>query len=110
MVDTCAPAEGDRTLEKLSTAFAALGEPKRLGILTALAPGEQCACDLTGCCDDRQPLASFHLRRLREAGLVEARRDGRWMHYSLDRDALRELADALAALADGELRTAAGCC
>ncbi|MDX1395545.1 MAG: metalloregulator ArsR/SmtB family transcription factor [Gemmatimonadota bacterium] len=110
MATTCAPVEGDPTLERLATMFAALGETKRLGILAALAPGEQCACDLSGCCDDRQPLASFHLRRLREAGLVEARRDGRWMHYSLDREAVRDLADTLSALADGELRTAAGCC
>lgn len=87
----------------LARQFAALGEEKRLGIIEALSGGEQCACDLTGCCSDRQPLLSFHLKKLRECGLVEARRDGRWMHYSLRRDALRDLADALRALADGEV-------
>lgn len=80
-----------------------------MSILAALGGGEQCACDLTGCCGDRQPLASFHLKRLRESGLVHARRDGRWMHYSIDRDALRGLADALRAIADGEV-TGLGCC
>ena len=83
--------------------FAALGEEKRLGIVTALATGERCACDLTGCCSDRQPLLSFHLKKLRESGLVEARRDGRWMHYSLRREELRALADALLAIADGDV-------
>lgn len=104
---------GAANLEGLAEAFAALGEPKRLGILTTLAAGEQCACDLTGCCGDRQPLLSFHLRRLREAGLVRARREGRWMHYSLDRDAIAALSDALARLAAGELESAAvaaACC
>ena len=89
--------------------FAALGEEKRLGILTSLSGGERCACDLTGCCDDRQPLLSFHLRRLREAGLVKAEREGRWMHYSLERDVLRGLGDLLYALADGDAE-GAGCC
>jgi ArsR family transcriptional regulator len=74
-----------------------------MGILASLSAGERCACDLTGCCGDRQPLLSFHLKKLRESGLVEARRDGRWMHYSINRDALRELADALHAIADGEV-------
>ncbi len=80
--------------------FRALGEQKRLRILTSLAGGERCACDLTGCCDDRQPLLSFHLKTLREAGLVETRREGRWMYYAVDRDALRELAAQLTEIAE----------
>ena len=93
----------------LATGFAALGEEKRLGILSTLAAGERCACDLTGCCGDRQPLLSFHLKRLREAGLVRARREGRWMHYSLDRDALRDLAAHLTALAEGQVDNGTCC-
>ncbi|MDX1578377.1 MAG: metalloregulator ArsR/SmtB family transcription factor [Gemmatimonadota bacterium] len=95
-------------LEELADAFSALGEEKRLRILAALGIGERCACDLTACCGDRQPLLSFHLRRLRESGLVEARKDGRWMHYSLDREALRRLGEALVGMADGEVD--ASCC
>ena len=96
-------------LDGLAPRFAALAEPKRLSILAALGAGERCACDLTGCCGDRQPLLSFHLKKLRDAGLVEARRDGRWMHYSLDRDALEELAGALLDLAAGAV-DAPACC
>jgi len=104
--------ESTRSLEALdglAPRFAALAEPKRLSILAALGAGERCACDLTGCCGDRQPLLSFHLKKLRDAGLVEARRDGRWMHYSLDRDALEELAGALLDLAAGAV-DAPACC
>ena len=94
--ETCGPI-GDA----LAVRFAALGEAKRLGILLSLSSGERCACDLAGCCGDRQPLLSFHLKRLREAGLVRARRDGRWLHYSLDREVLRELGEAVLAIAEG---------
>ena len=99
-----------RPLSALAAEFGALGETKRLGILSALASGEQCACDLTSCCGDRQPLLSFHLKRLRETGLVRARKEGRWMHYELEREALRELAAALNRLADGEVELDSGCC
>lgn len=95
-------------LPTLASLFAVLGEEKRLSILATLANGERCACDLTGCCDDRQPLLSFHLKRLRDAGLVEGRRDGRWIHYSIRPEALSALAVALERLAAGEVR--AGCC
>jgi DNA-binding transcriptional ArsR family regulator len=93
---------GERTSTRLAEGFGALAEPKRLRILASLARGERCACELTGCCGERQPLLSFHLRRLREAGLVRARREGRWMHYSIDRDALRALGEAALAMADAD--------
>ena len=96
-------------LETLAPRFAALAEEKRLSILAALGSAERCACDLTGCCGDRQPLLSFHLKKLRDAGLVSVRRDGRWMHYSLDREALREVGRALTDLADGAF-DAPSCC
>ncbi|MCG8468569.1 MAG: metalloregulator ArsR/SmtB family transcription factor [Gemmatimonadetes bacterium] len=96
--------------ETLSSAFAALGETKRLGILRTLAAGERCACDLTSCCGDRQPLLSFHLKKLREAGLVRARKEGRWMHYALDREALRALAGEIERLADGAVDEVDACC
>jgi ArsR family transcriptional regulator, arsenate/arsenite/antimonite-responsive transcriptional repressor len=85
---------------QMTARFRALGAEKRLRILTSLAGGERCACDLTGCCDDRQPLLSFHLKTLREAGLVETRREGRWMYYAVDRDALLELAAQLTEIAE----------
>lgn len=96
--------------EATARRFQALSEGKRLRILATLGSGERCACDLSGCCEDSQPLLSFHLRTLREAGLVETRRDGRWIHYRLDRKAIRELGQALVALAEEAPGAEAGCC
>lgn len=105
---TCSTTPATEDLVTLASLFAVLGEEKRLSILATLANGERCACDLTGCCDDSQPLLSFHLKRLRDAGLVEGRRDGRWIHYSIRTEVLSELAGALERLAAGEVR--APCC
>ncbi len=63
--------------------FQALADEKRLRIIDVLRGGEHCVCDLQGSLDLGQSLLSHHLRVLREAGLVRARREGRWVHYSL---------------------------
>lgn len=99
-----------RDADAAARRFQALSEGKRLRILEELASGERCACDLSGCCEDSQPLLSFHLRTLREAGLVETRREGRWIHYRLDRPAIRELGERLLALAERAAATEGGCC
>jgi ArsR family transcriptional regulator len=70
--------------------FHALSDEKRLRILALLRTGEHCVCELTEALDLPQSLLSFHLRTLREAGLVLDRRAGRWVYYSLDRSALEE--------------------
>jgi ArsR family transcriptional regulator len=57
----------------------------------ALRAGECCVCDLASAIDVRQSLLSFHLRTLKEAGVLSDRRDGRWVHYSLNASALAEL-------------------
>lgn len=80
----------------------ALADRKRLGIIAMLAAGERCVCDLQEGLDAGQSLLSFHLRALREAGLVSDRRDGRWVYYSLNREALDSLEAFFA-----DLRTAA---
>jgi ArsR family transcriptional regulator len=63
--------------------FAALADPTRLRILALLGDGEICVCHLHASLDVPQPTASRHLAYLRKSGLVEARRDGVWMHYKL---------------------------
>lgn len=72
-------------------AFQALSDPKRLRILELLREGERCVCELTDALGVGQSLLSFHLKTLRDAGLVRGRRDGRWVHYSLDRQALHDV-------------------
>jgi ArsR family transcriptional regulator len=77
----------------------ALGEETRLQILRRLVGREVCVCELADELELAQPLLSHHLKTLRDAGLVEARREGRWMHYSLNAAALETLAAELSALA-----------
>ncbi len=79
--------------------FHALSDPTRLEILERLRGGECCVCDLQGALDASQSRLSFHLKTLREAGLVSDRKDGRWVHYSLRSEALNDLTQALGALA-----------
>jgi len=61
----------------------AFADPTRLRILHVLAQGETCVGDLVSILGVTQPTASRHLGRLRRAGLVEVRVEGRWAHYSL---------------------------
>lgn len=84
--------------DMLAKAFQALSDPKRLRILQVLLEGECCVCDLADAVDVSQSLLSFHLRTLREAGLVSDRKDGRWVHYSLNRELLTEAGSYLAGL------------
>lgn len=79
------------TLQRLK----ALSDAKRVRILTQLAGGERCVCDLTDAIEAGQSLLSFHLRTLKDAGLVTDRRSGRWVHYSISTEGLAELEDFL---------------
>jgi ArsR family transcriptional regulator len=67
----------------IATVCAALSDPTRLRILALLSDEEVCVCDIHGTLDIPQPTASRHLAYLRRTGLVEARRDGLWVHYRL---------------------------
>ena len=65
--------------------FKTLSDPTRLRLLNLLAQGEVCVCDLHGTLGIDQPKVSRHLAQMKRAGLVEARRNGKWMHYRLAR-------------------------
>jgi DNA-binding transcriptional ArsR family regulator len=68
--------------------FRALGDETRLRILEHLVAGERSVSEIMTLVDIGQSLASHHVRILREAGLVTARRDGRWIHYGIAEPAL----------------------
>lgn len=82
-------------LRHVSARFHALSDPTRLAILDLLRSGEHCVCDLQAALDASQSRLSFHLRVLRDAGLVTDRREGRWAYYTLTTDTLAELAGVL---------------
>jgi ArsR family transcriptional regulator, arsenate/arsenite/antimonite-responsive transcriptional repressor len=86
----------------------ALGDEKRLRILALLAGGERCVCDLTDALGAGQSLLSFHLKTLRDAGLVTDRREGRWVHYSLSEAGLAELEAYIRALREAAAAAPAG--
>jgi len=61
--------------------FKTLSDPTRLRLLNLLAGGETCVCELTDTLGVVQPKVSRHLAQLKRAGLVDARRNGKWIHY-----------------------------
>ena len=77
------PAPKIKDLDALTKVYASLADPTRLRILALLRDGEICVCHLHASLDVPQPTASRHLAYLRKAGLVDARRQGIWMHYHL---------------------------
>jgi ArsR family transcriptional regulator, arsenate/arsenite/antimonite-responsive transcriptional repressor len=76
----------------------AIAEPTRFDILRRLRHGERCVCDLTGALDAAQSRLSFHLKVLKDAGLVSDRREGRWTYYILEPEALDEIQAVVEAL------------
>jgi len=78
--------------------FHALSDETRLEIVDMLRSGERCVCDLTDALDAAQSRLSFHLRVLKDAGIVRDRRDGRWVHYELDREVFEEIGELVAAM------------
>jgi len=67
----------------LAAYFAALGNPTRLQLLNLMGRRELCVCELVAALDEPQPKISQHLAILRSAGIVEARKQGKWMHYKI---------------------------
>lgn len=82
-------------------AFGALGDPARLALLYELQRGTRCVCDLSPKLGIAPNLLSYHLRKLREAGLVERSRRGRRVEYRVRPMALQALAIELVRLAVG---------
>ena len=82
-----------------------LADPTRRRIFLALMQGETCNCEMVGLLGLPQNLISHHLRQLRQAGLVRARRDAvdrRWIYYAVEREALRRVQRELGLLFDPE--------
>lgn len=85
----------------LSRLFAALSDRTRLRLLNLMNGREVCVCYFVEILDQSQPKISRHLAYLRNAGVVSARREGKWMHYSIARPA----DEGAAAILDSTLKT-----
>lgn len=84
-----------KSRDKAARLFHALSDDIRLRILEQLRDGEQCVCDLTEAFKTGQSRLSFHLKVLKDAGLVTDRPEGRWMYYSLNSTAIQELEEVI---------------
>ncbi len=71
--------------------FQAVAEDTRFRLVQLLSAGERCVCELQDELDAAQSRLSFHLKKLKDAGVVSDRRDGRWVYYSLVPEALDEM-------------------
>jgi ArsR family transcriptional regulator len=77
---------------QIARLFHALSDETRVRVVDMLASGEKCVCDLQDGVGAAQSRLSFHLKVLREAGLVNDRKQGRWNFYSLRPEVLDEMA------------------
>lgn len=93
----------EKILTNMETLFLALADKTRLRLLNLMRHDEICVCFFTEALGESQPKISRHLAYLRNAGVVEARREGKWMHYKIvepdDDNAARILQDTLKWLA-----------
>ena len=85
----------ERSPTQVARLFQALSDETRIRVIDMLASGEKCVCDLQEAVGAAQSRLSFHLKVLREAGLVNDRKQGRWNFYSLRPDVLGEMAEYL---------------
>lgn len=69
--------------KRIAGLFRALGQPARLRILLTIGEGEACVCHLEASLGYRQAYISQHLMALREAGILQTRREGRFIYYRL---------------------------
>jgi len=85
-------------LDRSVALFHALSDATRLSIIEMLREGERCVCELQDELDAAQSRLSFHLRVLKDAGLITDRRDGRWSYYAIAPGALKDVHDLVVAM------------
>jgi ArsR family transcriptional regulator, arsenate/arsenite/antimonite-responsive transcriptional repressor len=100
--DCCAPLAceplSDAGAEDLAPLFKAVADPVRLRLLSLIAcheGGESCVCDLTDAFDVTGPAVSYHLRILREAGLISSERRGTWVYYRVNPQVMARMSAVL---------------
>jgi ArsR family transcriptional regulator len=85
--------------DELAALFKAVADPARLRLLSLIAchpGGESCVCDLTGAFDMTAPSISYHLKVLREAGLISSERRGTWVYYRVMPQVMARMSAVLA--------------
>ncbi len=93
-------------LARAARLFHAFSDETRLAVIDMLRDGERCVCELQDALDVAQSRLSFHLKVLKDVGIVTDRKQGRWVHYALDWDAFSEIETVLAEFKPSARRTA----
>jgi ArsR family transcriptional regulator, arsenate/arsenite/antimonite-responsive transcriptional repressor len=106
------PATASIDSARAAALFHALADEIRLDVVELLLHGERCVCDLMAALDLAQSRLSWHLKTLSDAGIITGRKEGRWVYYSLNEDAIAEARAILGSLKVGARRAAprAVCC
>lgn len=78
-------------MKNISEMLKALGDPIRLEIVKLLVGKELCVCDIISSFQVSQPTISHHLKVLKYAGIVKDSREGKWIYYRLDTEALHNI-------------------
>jgi ArsR family transcriptional regulator len=84
--------------QELALLFKAVADPVRLRLLSLIAchdGGESCVCDLLDAFDMTPPSVSYHLKILREAGLISSQRRGTWVYYRVNPDVMTRMSAVL---------------
>ena len=81
----------EETYTKYSQLFKVLSDPNRLMIVDMLSCGELCACVILEKFQITQPTLSHHMKSLCDSKLVNGRKEGKWMYYSLDNETVRNV-------------------
>ena len=89
--------------------FKAFGDENRIRILKLLGSEEKCACRLLAQMHISQPTLSHHMKILCDSGIVQGRKEGKWMHYRIRPEGLQEIRDFLQALENSPTE-AKSCC
>jgi len=81
------PAVDEEHVAEVARLHKALSDPTRLKILSYLGGGELCVCEILEALGVQQPTVSHHLMILQSSGFVKSRKQGRWVAYSINREA-----------------------
>ncbi len=97
--------------KKVAVIFKAFCDENRLHILGLLRNGERCACNILEEMQITQPTLSHHMKILCDAGIVIGRKEGKWMHYSISNEGLKEAMVCLEHFRnDSECESGKSCC
>lgn len=100
----------ERRHGKVAQVFKAFCDEKRLAILELLQSGEKCACVLIDETGIGQSGLSYHMKILCESGIVESRQEGKWTHYKISEQGIKDAIMLLKTITTSNKKATSSCC